>query len=90
MLSTLDLLYISLTIATIIITVVLLVMGIQAMRILSHIQRIAEGVEEVSALLNKIAEIVLPGLERTAKRLDGVERTLGHYIDKGIDKLTER
>jgi len=89
MLSTLDLLYVSLTIATIIITVVLLLLGVQAMRVLGHVERIAEGVEEVSVLLEKIAEIVLPGIERTAKRLDSVEKTLGHFIEKGIDKLTK-
>ena len=76
MISTLDLLYIVLTVATIVITSVVACIGLQLVQVLRDVGRIAATVEELSQLV-----------ERVIGRLDRGERKVGDYLEKQVDKL---
>lgn len=86
MISSLDVLYLTLAIATITLTVVLVMLGSQMASILREAQRTAESVEKISGLLELLAEAVAGGVERGAERMDGVGRKLGEYLEKFVTK----
>jgi predicted PurR-regulated permease PerM len=90
MISSLDLLYLVLSIAVIVLTVVMVILGIQLSNVLREVQRTAESVEQISTLLSRLSEVLLGGAERGAKRLDGLGQKLGDYIEKNIEKIVTK
>jgi hypothetical protein len=89
MVNTLDLLYLTLTGCSLIVTIVLVVIGVQLMQVLKDVQRIAAIVEGMSELVDRIAKVVFPGIERSAKHIDGMGSQALSFIEKKIDKLTK-
>jgi hypothetical protein len=88
MVSTLDILYIVLAICCIILTCVLTVLGIEAIRVVKDVRKISNNVEHISTLIERIALIVFPGIERVARGADTLEKKVESFIKKKVDKFT--
>ena len=70
MISTLDFLYLILALCSITITVMLVLVGAEMLRVLRDVRSISHNVEEISTLLQRVARIVIPGLERITRKAD--------------------
>lgn len=90
MISSQDLLYLGLTFGTVIVTVILIVLGGQIMRVLQDVRKISRNVEEMTVLVERVAQVVFPGIERVAKRADNLEKKVAAFIEKKVDSLTKQ
>ena len=87
MVTSLDLLYITLSIAAVALTVVLIMLGVQLSSILREVQRTAASIEKVSTMLEGISGLFLSGVERETQRVDGMGRKLGTFLEKHLDNF---
>ncbi len=81
MLSTLDILYIVLAFCAIAITVMLMLLGSEVLRIMRDVRSISRSVEEISLLVQRVARVVFPGVERVAKDVSNVEEKIHHFFN---------
>jgi hypothetical protein len=70
MLSTLDILYLTLALCSLVVTVMLVLVGSELLRILRDARSIAYNIEQISHLVHRVAGIVVPGVERAAHKAD--------------------
>lgn len=82
MLSTLDILYLVLSLCALIITVMLMLVGSELLRILRDARSIAYNIEQISHLVHRVAGIIVPGVERAARTAD---RTVSEVQDTVSD-----
>lgn len=96
MISTLDFLYIVLALCSIAITVMLVLLGSEWLRISADVRRVSQNVEQIAILIQKISRIAFPGIELAAKGVDSMGKSVGdveervaRYITKKVTKLTK-
>ena len=89
MISTLDLLYLTLALCAIIIAGVVLILGVQLFTVLQDVKRISDDVQRISGLLEKVSAIVFPGMERVAEQADRMERKVSGFLAKTLEKITK-
>lgn len=90
MVSTLDILYIVLAVCTVVLTCVLVVLGIEAIRIVKDVRRISNNVEHITSLAERVAMAVLPGIEHVARGAETLEKKVTSFLHrkaKTISKL---
>lgn len=89
MISAPDLLYLVLAVCVVILTIVLIMLGFQVMEILRDIKRISQSVDQMTALVERVAAVTFPGVERLAKQANRMENKVASFIEKKVDKLTK-
>lgn len=88
MLSTLDLLYIVLSLCCIIVTVMLVLLGSELLRILKDARSIANNIEQISHLVHRVAAIIIPGVERAAHKADATVSDVQDTVSSLIGRFT--
>lgn len=78
----LEVLYLVASVCLLAITALLIALGIQLMQVLRDLGRISGNIEQMTALLERVALAVFPGMERAAKKAASVERKVEAYIEK--------
>lgn len=86
MLSTLDILYIVLACCSIAITVMLMLLGSEVLRIMRDIRSISRSVEEISLLVHRVARVVFPGVEKVARDVSNVEEKIHSFFNRTTSK----
>ena len=89
MISTQTLLFLVLTVCLLTLTVVVAILGVQLIQVLQEIKLIAHNIEELTTLVERVAQVVFPGMEKVAKRADRFTEKVGDFISKKVDKLTK-
>ncbi len=90
MISSLDFLYITLSFAAIVVTVLLILVAVHVLQVLRDVARISSTLEAMSELIGRIAAVVLPGIERSAKRIDGMEKKVANFVEQKLDEVLDR
>ena len=90
MFSSLDILYIVLALCAIVVTCVLVMLSMRISRVLEDAERVASNVEHITTMVERIAQIVFPGVERVAHGADMVEKVIETGIAKKIKKLIDK
>jgi protein involved in ribonucleotide reduction len=86
MVSTLDILYIVLALCSVMVTVVLLLLGFELLGAVRDVRRISKDVEHIAGLVDRVASVVFPGMERVAKgAVQGAEA-----LEKKVTKFLNR
>lgn len=80
MVSSLDILYLVSAFCIIIITFVLLVLGIELLRVVRDVQRMSTNLEHITYLLERVAQVIFPGIERVAKKAVNVEEKVEEFF----------
>ena len=88
--STLDLLYIVLAGCVIIITVLVVLLGLQAIELMQDMKRTAQNIEQITALIEGVAQVVFPSMERSAKSADQASKLISSFIEKKFSQLTHK
>lgn len=89
MVSTLDILYIVLAICSLIVTVVLVIFGIELIGAVKDMRRIANNVEHIASMVDRLASIAIPGVELVAKGAQVFERNVGSFLKRKADKISK-
>ena len=84
MLSTLDILYIVLSICTIAITVMLLLLGSELLGIVKDMRSMAHNVEQITTIVRRIASLIFPGTERVARDIGDVEDRIHSFLTRHL------
>ena len=82
MLTSLDLLYLILSICAIAITVVAVAVGWQILHILHDLEDISRNVAELTVLVERLAQVVFPGFERIAKGAEALEKKATAFVNR--------
>lgn len=86
MISTLDFLYVVLALCSITITVVLVLVGTECIKIMRDVRNISHNVEQIMSMVQRLSGFIFPGLERVARKADtaveGVEDTITHFMNR--------
>ena len=82
MVSTLDILYIVLSLCALVVTAVIVMVGVEATRAIREVQKISQNVEHMTTLLERIAQITFPGIEQVAKGADALGSKLASFLKK--------
>jgi len=82
MVSTLDILYIVLALCAMVITAVIVVVGIQVSQTLREVRSISQNVEHITTLMERVAQIVFPGIERAAQGADALGSKVASFLKK--------
>ena len=85
MVSTLDILYLVLSICALILTCVLVVLGIETIRTVREIRDISHNVEQITVLVERIAQVVFPGIEKVARNTGDLGSKVASFIKKKSD-----
>lgn len=80
MITTLDVLYIVLSVCTLVLTIVFALLGLESFKIVRDLRRISQNVEDITQLVHRIARIVFPGVERVANDARNVEERVHGFI----------
>jgi len=89
MVSTKDLLYLVLSICSLVVTGIILIVGVQLFQVLQDFKNISADVQRISTLVERVATAVFPGMERVAKRADRIQDKVGNFLEKKVDKLMD-
>lgn len=89
MVSTLDILYIVLALCSLVITFILVLLGIELLRVIRDMHQIAHNVEQITILLERLSQAVFPGMERIAHTAGKLEQKVSTFFQKKVDKLTK-
>ena len=84
-----DLFFLVLDFAAFILTGLLIALTIQIMQVLQDVRRIAQNLEQITALVERLAQVSVPGLEHLAKGANRIERKLVNMVEKKVDDLTQ-
>lgn len=87
--SLLDFLYLVLSLCAITVTVVLTVAGVEAIRILKDVRRMADNVERMSHLAEQFASAFLPGLTRAAKGAVKVSKKVEEFMKRKSEAVDD-
>jgi len=90
MISAHDLLYLALTLCSVVVTAMVVLVGVQLFQVLQDVKDISHDVSRMSDLLERVASVVFPGMERVAKRADRIEEKVGSFLEKKVDKLMDK
>ena len=86
----LDLLYLVASVCILTITGFFIALAIQMLRVLGSVDRISRNVEQISYLIDRIAEVIFPGMERVAKRADKAEQKMADFFERKFNSYTKR
>jgi hypothetical protein len=89
MVSTLDILYIALAFCSLVLTCILVVLGIELIRVVRDVRRISNNVEHIASLIDRVASVVFPGLERMARGAGSLERKVESFLKKKAEKISK-
>jgi hypothetical protein len=87
MVSTVDVLYLVLSFCAVIVTVILVVLGIELIGAIRDLRRISNNVEHIAGLVDRVATFVFPGIERVAKGAESLERKVGAFLKRKADTI---
>lgn len=90
MISAQSLLYIILTVCLLVLTSVVVILAIQIMQVLQEIKIIARNLEMMTTLIERVAQVVFPGMERVAKRADHLEQKVANFVSEKVEQLTKK
>ncbi|HSI21278.1 MAG TPA: hypothetical protein VLA04_06370 [Verrucomicrobiae bacterium] len=90
MVSTLDILYIVLAFCSVMLTVILVVLGIEVIGVVRDVRRISNNIEHIAGMVDRVAMVVFPGIERMAKGAESIEKTVGSFLKKKADMISKR
>lgn len=85
-----DLLYLVLAFCAVVITIMVVIVGVQLLDVLRDVKGISRNIEHMTTLVDRVAEIVFPGIERVAKRADSLERGIADFLKKKIDDFGKK
>lgn len=85
--ASLNTLYLVLAVCVLVLTIVLVVLGLQFWTVLRDVSKISENIEQISNMIERIATVVFPGIEKAAKRADNIQETITSFIEKKFDKF---
>jgi len=85
MVSALDILYIVLAICSLTLTVVLVILILEAVGTLKELRNISQNVEHITVLIERISQIVFPGIEKAAKGADLFGTRIAGFLKKKSD-----
>jgi hypothetical protein len=88
MLSTLDILYLVLSLCAIILTVMAVLLGSELLRILRDARSIAYNIEQISHLVHRVAAMIIPGFERAAHKADKTVSDVQDTVSDLIGRFT--
>lgn len=80
-------LYLVASICLLVLTGILVALGVQLSQVIRDLGRIASNVEQMTALMERVAEIVFPGMERIAKKADRAERKIAEFIEDKVNNF---
>lgn len=86
MISTLDFLYLVIAISVIVLTCVATMVGIELLRTVRDVRRMADNVEKISTLAHQVALVLLPGVGKTAGAVGAIERQVSQFFKKVTEK----
>lgn len=89
MVSTLDILYIVLALCSMVVTVVLVILGFELIGAIRDLRRISNNVEHIAGLVDRVAMVVFPGLERMAKGAETLENKVGAFLRRKANKINK-
>lgn len=89
MVSTVDLLYIVLTLCSLVVSAVLVVLMVELIRSIRDIRRIANNVEHIASLVDRVAQAVFPGIERMAKGAGALEKKVSSFLQRKAEKISK-
>jgi hypothetical protein len=89
MVSTLDILYIVLAFCSIVLTVILVVLGVELIGAVRDVRRISTNVEHIASLVDRVANVVFPGIERMAHGAESLEQKVTSFLKKKADKISK-
>lgn len=89
MFSATDLVLIIAGFCLLVITIVLVVIGVQFVQILGDIRSITREIQNMNTLLAKIGQIAFPAIERLVSRADLLERKVEKFVEKKVEHLTK-
>lgn len=89
MVSTLDILYLVLALCSIVITCMLVLLGVEMLRVVRDMKQIAQNVEQITILLERVSQAVFPGIERLAHGADRLEGMVSKFFRKKVEKITK-
>ena len=84
MLSTLDILYVVLSICAIAITIMLMLLGSELLGIVKDMRSMAHNVEQITTIVRRIASIIFPGTERIAHDVSDVEDRIHSFLTRHL------
>jgi hypothetical protein len=87
MVSTLDILYIVLALCSVVITCVLVMLGVELLRVMRDMKQIAHNVEQITVLLERVSQAVFPGIERMARGAGHLDSTIATFFRKKVEKI---
>ena len=87
MFTSLDVLYIVASICLVAITVSIIMLATQAMQVLRDVNRISQNVEEITVLVEKVAQVVFPGILQVAKKTNQLEEKVEKFIRKKVNQI---
>jgi Tfp pilus assembly protein PilX len=85
----LDILYIVLAFCSLVLTAVLVVFGIEAIRMVRELRRISANVEHIASMVDRVATAVVPGIERVAKGAGILESKVASFLRRKAEKITK-
>lgn len=84
MITTLDFLYLVLAFCVIALTIMLVLLGSEWLRISRDVRSISRDVQQISHLLERISGVIFPGVERVVKKaaegVDSVEAKINQFF----------
>jgi hypothetical protein len=89
MISTLDFLHLVLAFCAIAVTVVLVVLGMESIRIVRDVRRISQNVEHMTSLVDRVASLVVPGVAHMAKGAGEFQESVGDFLHKKAKKIAK-
>jgi hypothetical protein len=84
MLSTLDILYLVLSVCVIAITIMIVLLGSELLRVVRDLRSIANNVEQVTHLVRRIASILFPGAERVVQDASDIEGKIHSFLTRNF------
>jgi hypothetical protein len=87
MVSVLDILYVVLAFCALVLTGVAVALGLETIRALGDLRRISQNVEHIASLVERLADIAFPGIEKAAKSADQLGLRVASLIKKGSNFL---
>jgi uncharacterized protein YoxC len=89
MVTSLDFLYAIAALCLVVITVCLVFLTVQLIQVLHNLEQMSEDVRTITAVAERIAQTVSPGILSVARQTNHLEKKVASFLKKKVDQLTK-